>query len=200
MAEDFHLFKPQTNSPKDMLRKRMLTERASYPPAQKDTANWQIINNLRKVIMLNNEIGVIGLYVAIKNEPDILTSEVVDLRNQGVVVTLPRVIEEGWPLSFNTYNPSYKFSYDALGLNCAGGPVAKPRIICIPCLAFNREGYRLGYGKGYYDRTIQDLRKKSNNIITIGVAYAFQEVEDMPIEEHDEKLDYIVTEEEVITC
>jgi 5-formyltetrahydrofolate cyclo-ligase len=74
-----------------------------------------------------------------------------------------------------------------------------PRIVCIPCLAFNREGHRLGYGGGYYDRTIEDLKKKER-VITIGVAYSSQEVKDLPLEEHDQQLDFIVTEKEVITC
>lgn len=197
--EAFHLFNQLGNTEKDKLRKQMLAERLSFPIEEKNTADWQLMNNLRRVIMRESEIGVIGLYVSIKGEPDVLGSEIVDLRNSGVVVTLPRVIEKDWPLVFNTYNPSYDFNYDALGLECAGGPVATPRILCIPCLAFNRKGYRLGYGGGYYDRTIQDLQKKGE-VITVGIAYSSQEVEDLPLEEHDEKLDFIVTENEVITC
>jgi 5-formyltetrahydrofolate cyclo-ligase len=199
MGEAFHIFNPEGSSNKDKLRKQMLAERLSFPIEEKNTADWQLMNNLRRVLMLESEVGVVALYVAIKGEPDILGSEIINLRNSGIVVTLPRVIEKDWPLTFNTYNPSYDFSYDALGLECAGGPVAMPRIVCIPCLAFNREGHRLGYGGGYYDRTIEDLKKKER-VITIGVAYSSQEVKDLPLEEHDQQLDFIVTEKEVITC
>jgi 5-formyltetrahydrofolate cyclo-ligase len=197
--EAFHLFNVEGTSPKAKLRQKMLAERLSFPIDEKNTADWQLVNNLRRVLMRDSEVGVIALYVAMKGEPDILGSEIIDLRNSGVVVTLPRVIEKGWPLVFNTYNPSYEFSHDALGLPCSGGPVADPRIVCVPCLAFTRKGERLGYGGGYYDRTLQSLRE-SKNITTIGIAYSSQEVEKLPTEEHDQMLDFIVTENEVITC
>ena len=60
-------------------------------------------------------------------------------------------------------------------------------------VAFNKYKFRLGYGGGYYDRYIQKI-KKIKKTLTIGVAFSFQEVRKLPINEHDKKLDYIFTE------
>ena len=60
-------------------------------------------------------------------------------------------------------------------------------------MAFNKNKFRLGYGGGYYDRYIKKI-KKIKKILTIGMAFSFQEVSKLPINEHDKKLDYIFTE------
>lgn len=68
-----------------------------------------------------------------------------------------------------------------------------PDILLVPFLAFDRRGYRLGRGGGHYDATIQDLRAKKD-ILTIGVGYAAQAVLfNLPVEDHDEKMDIIIT-------
>ncbi len=66
-------------------------------------------------------------------------------------------------------------------------------IIIVPLLSFNRQGYRLGYGGGFYDRLLATL-----SIPTVGVAFAAQEAEVLPCEEHDVQLDWIVTETEIL--
>ena len=68
-----------------------------------------------------------------------------------------------------------------------------PEMIIVPLVGFSMSGYRLGYGGGYYDRFI-DVRNKSGKIITVGFGYSFQEVDDLPIELHDQKLNWILTE------
>jgi len=68
-----------------------------------------------------------------------------------------------------------------------------PEMIIVPLVGFSMSGYRLGYGGGYYDRFI-DVRNKSGKIITVGFGYTFQEVDDLPIELHDQKLNWILTE------
>ena len=69
-----------------------------------------------------------------------------------------------------------------------------PNIILVPILAFDRNKYRLGYGKGFYDRYLNKYLKKFNNIITVGVAFSFQKHHKLPIDKNDVKLDYILTE------
>lgn len=71
----------------------------------------------------------------------------------------------------------------------------EPDILLVPLLAFDRAGHRLGYGAGYFDRTLRELRAKKP-ILAIGIAYAGQEVDALPAEPHDEKLDWVVTERE----
>ena len=68
-----------------------------------------------------------------------------------------------------------------------------PVMIIVPLVGFSMSGYRLGYGGGYYDRFI-DAKNKSGKIITVGFGYTFQEVNDLPIESHDQKLNWILTE------
>ena len=78
-----------------------------------------------------------------------------------------------------------------------------PQILVVPLLSFDRELYRLGYGGGYYDKSINDLKKyfKKEKIffITIGLAYSIQEEKKIPREKHDMKLDYIITENGVLS-
>ena len=72
-----------------------------------------------------------------------------------------------------------------------------PCLLLVPLLAFDRRGLRLGYGGGYYDRTLAALRAK-NKILAVGIAYSIQEVDAMPVADHDQPLDWIVTEREAI--
>ena len=69
-----------------------------------------------------------------------------------------------------------------------------PNLILLPILAFDRNKYRLGYGKGFYDRYLNKYLKKINNILTVGVAFSFQKHHKLPINKNDVKLDYILTE------
>ncbi len=75
-------------------------------------------------------------------------------------------------------------------------PVVAPNIIVVPCLSFDRNGHRLGYGKGFYDRTL--ALAKYRNTFKIGVAYSAQECKSLPIEAQDERLDAFITEREII--
>ena len=69
-----------------------------------------------------------------------------------------------------------------------------PNLMLLPILAFDRNKYRLGYGKGFYDRYLNKYLKKFSNIITVGVAFSFQKHHKLPIDKNDVKLDYILTE------
>ncbi len=71
-----------------------------------------------------------------------------------------------------------------------------PDVLLIPLTVFNRQGYRIGYGGGYYDRYLS----QNPNVMKIGIGYSFQETSAQFQEDHDIKLDFIVTEKEVITC
>ncbi len=75
-------------------------------------------------------------------------------------------------------------------------PELQPRILLVPLAAFDRRGYRIGYGKGYYDRALSEL----GETVSIGIGYAAQEIDTVPDEPHDRRLDWIVTERETIRC
>ena len=69
-----------------------------------------------------------------------------------------------------------------------------PDIMLVPLLAFDKDKYRLGYGKGFYDRYLNRYLKKFKNILTVGVAFSFQKHHKLPIDKNDIKLNYILTE------
>ena len=69
-----------------------------------------------------------------------------------------------------------------------------PNFMLVPLLAFDNNNYRLGYGKGYYDRFLNKFLKIKKNITTIGVAFSFQKYNKLPVSNLDIKLDYILTE------
>ncbi len=68
-----------------------------------------------------------------------------------------------------------------------------PEVLLVPMLAFDRSGYRLGYGGGYYDRTLAALRA-AGRVLAVGIAYAAQEVPSVPHGPRDERLDWIATD------
>jgi len=74
-----------------------------------------------------------------------------------------------------------------------------PDVLLVPMLAFDREGFRLGYGGGFYDRTLEKLRAVKK-IVAIGVAYHAQMMDEVPRGPHDAPLDYVMTEQETFAC
>ena len=78
-------------------------------------------------------------------------------------------------------------------------PIVKPDVFLVPLLAFDKRGFRLGYGGGFYDRTIE-LARSQRQIIAVGVAFSGQKVKDVPHGKHDEPLDWMLTEEGAFKC
>jgi 5-formyltetrahydrofolate cyclo-ligase len=78
-------------------------------------------------------------------------------------------------------------------------PELLPDVLLVPMLAFDRNGYRLGYGGGFYDRTLVKLRA-IKPVVAIGVAYSAQEVPEVPRAPFDQPLDWIMTERETLKC
>jgi len=76
-------------------------------------------------------------------------------------------------------------------------PEVDPDVLLVPLLAFDRNGNRLGYGAGYYDMTIAALRAKQP-VVTVGIAFAAQEVDEVPTTPRDVRLDLVLTERETI--
>ena len=108
---------------------------------------------------------------------------------------LPVVVEPGQPLAFRRWHPGAAMEPGAFG---AAIPQDKteitPQILIVPLLAFDARGYRLGYGGGFYDRTLQGLRA-AGPVVAIGFAYGAQQVDAVPTEPTDQPLDFIVTED-----
>lgn len=113
-------------------------------------------------------------------------------------VCVPVVEANGAPLLFRTWSPRTRLVAGSFGAMIPiAGDTLVPRILIVPLLAFDRRGMRLGYGGGYYDRTLAELRR-AQPVRAIGFAFAAQEVPAVPSGQMDQPLDLIVTEDEVI--
>ena len=113
-------------------------------------------------------------------------------------VGVPVIEAADQPLSFARWSPEVEMVAGAFGAMIPVVPVLmEPEIVIVPLLAFNRQGGRLGYGGGFYDRTLEMLRGRRPTL-AIGFAFAGQEVEDLPLEATDQPLDLVVTEAGVI--
>ena len=121
------------------------------------------------------------------------------LEQAGHPIGLPVVMGRGRPLLFRRWRPGDRLEPRAFGLMepPATAPEMAPRVLLVPLLAIDREGYRIGYGGGYYDLTLASLRARGE-ILAIGVGYAAQGVASLPHDAHDERLDWMVTEEGAI--
>ncbi len=121
------------------------------------------------------------------------------LAARGQRLCLPVVVEPGAALVFRGWRPDTALEPAAFGTQVPGPdcPVLEPDVLLVPLLAFDRRGHRLGYGGGFYDRTLAGLRA-CRPVLAIGLAFAAQEVDEVPVEAGDQPLDRIVTEREVI--
>ena len=121
------------------------------------------------------------------------------LRNSGRIIGLPVTAAKPAPLTFRRWSKNCEMACDQYGIQYPkNGEVIAPQLLLVPLLAFTPRGDRLGYGGGYYDRTLAYLRAKlrsSGDIFACGVAYAGQEVENLPTDAHDVRLDGILTED-----
>ena len=117
------------------------------------------------------------------------------LAAKGHPLALPRVLRRAAPHEYRRWIEGDPLRPNAFEISepLAGAEIVTPSIVLVPMLSFDAAGYRLGYGGGYYDRTLALLRAASK-IVAVGIAYAGQEVPGVPRREHDEPLDAIVTE------
>jgi len=149
---------------------------------------------------LTVETGIVSGFIPYKSE--ITTVPLMNrLRRQGWQTCLPVVIGPEQPLLFREWAPG-----DALvpgvwdiPIPLESAPEVMPDVLLVPMLAFDRRGFRLGYGGGFYDRTLDKLRALKP-VVAIGVAYHAQMVEEVPIGIHDAPLDYVMTEQETFAC
>jgi len=134
--------------------------------------------------------SVVGGYHALPGEADpaLLLQALVA---KGCHIAFPRIVARGLPLDFHLVPDGEVLKPGAHGIHepQAHWPSVMPHLLLVPLLAFDGHGHRLGHGGGFYDRTLSAYR-----IRAIGLGYAAQEMESLPVEAHDMALDGILTE------
>jgi 5-formyltetrahydrofolate cyclo-ligase len=118
------------------------------------------------------------------------------LAGDGAIPALPVAVARGEPLQFRLWRPGDALAPGLFGVlePPADAPPVRPDVLLVPLLAFDRQGRRLGYGAGFYDRTIAGLRGAGPAPLCVGVGFAGQEMERVPADGFDAVLDWIVTE------
>lgn len=174
---------------KATLRKQLMALRAQWDPAAKASADAAIAD---AVLAWQADAGVhaLGVYWPLRGEPE-LGEAYAALALRGVKLSLPVVLERDAALAFAHWEPGEPMVRDQMGVAVprALRIVARPPALLVPCLGFNAERYRLGYGGGFYDRTLAPHPRP----ITVGIAYASLQVA-FASAPHDVALDLVLTE------
>ncbi|MEA2894486.1 MAG: 5-formyltetrahydrofolate cyclo-ligase [Bradyrhizobium sp.] len=118
------------------------------------------------------------------------------LAAQGARLALPAVMARGKSLAFRAWSAGDKLTLGPLGILEPSPAAAElvPDIVLVPLAAFDRAGHRIGYGAGHYDFTLAHLRK-AKTFAAIGLAFAAQQIPDVPAAAHDVRLDLVLTED-----
>jgi 5-formyltetrahydrofolate cyclo-ligase len=178
---------------KSKLRKKILKVRQKFNTKNIQLNFNQIIKILKREKITNK---IIGGYYPVNFEIDSLTL-LKKFKKKKFNISLP-IIKKNFQMDFH----SWSFS-EPLKINKYGIPepenknIVYPDVLLIPLVAFDKNLNRLGYGGGYYDRLIKKLSKKKK-FIKIGLAFSVQEIDKVPINMYDQKLDYIVTNKNII--
>jgi len=186
---------------KAALRKIMRARRAAIPSETRAAASISLRDGLtawlpREKFARADE--VIAGYWPIRDELDPRPAMQV-FAQRGHRLALPVSIAKREPLVFRAWLPGDPLAPDIMGIQAplSGAPEVVPWLVLVPMLAFDTSCRRLGYGAGFYDRTLATLRARVETL-AVGLAFDAQEVERVPVAEGDEPLDQVVTERMVI--
>lgn len=184
------------DAPKAALRAEAKRQRQAAARAAGDGAGQRVRDRFLAAIPLPPD-AVIAAYWPVGDEVDVRPL-LHALHERGHACLLP-VVTGPRPLIFREWRPGQALIAGAHGIPVPPptAPERAPRVLCVPLLAFDRTGHRLGYGGGHYDRTLAGLRA-AGPILAVGIAYADQEMASLPADGHDQRLDWVVTEADAI--
>jgi len=182
---------------KSQLRQRFLVQRKRLDEQQYIAQSFSV---QRLLLASDLFAGAVSLALYSPVQKEVATDYIFERsRAAGKKVCYPRVVGDGM----------HFYPVDTLDMmNCGAFGVCEPAItnpvvlddldlVIVPGVAFDMRGYRLGYGKGYYDRKLAGCQKRP---LLVGLCFEFQICQDLPIEEHDQSLDLLVTESRIIPC
>ena len=184
---------------KQTLRKNALAARAMMAHAAGELAAKRLAaNGLELIASLQGD--VISGYVPVRHEISV-TPLMEALALLGRTLALPVIDKADAPLIFRRHRPGEALIPGAFGIPVPpeDAPVTNPAILIVPLAAFDAAGNRLGYGGGYYDRTLAALRARPGGPVTaIGAAFSGQQLDAIPARATDQPLDWIITDRGVI--
>lgn len=181
---------------KAALRRDAAAGRDALPPDERQAAAQTIA--ARKFPLPVSPRAVVSGFMPLRSEISPLPL-MQSLGEQGARLALPRIVGRGKPLSMRAWQFGGPLERGQWSIRepKPDAPEVDPDILLVPLLAFDRAGYRIGYGAGYYDMTLARLRSLKT-IVAVGIAFAAQEVPEIPKTPRDERLDLVLTERETI--
>lgn len=175
------------------VRATLLARRAALSPAQRGAADAAIGQRL-DTLLARLTPASIGAYWPMRGEPE-LVGALTRWHEAGLTVALPRVLAPDAALQFIRWHPGAPLVRGRFNTRePAPGAALEPVALVIPCVGFDRHGHRLGYGGGFYDRTLAAMPA----VVTIGVAYETCELAAFEAEPHDRPMDWVVTEQRLL--
>ena len=173
---------------KSEIRKKILKIRKNNSLKNFNINFKDILNFLKKKKHINKVVG--GYYPYNYEFDDIEILEKFEKLNYQI--SLPKIKKKS-EMNFFSWSTKEPLEINKFGIpEPTSKKVMYPSILLVPLVAFDRHFNRIGYGGGFYDRYISKI-KKSKKVITIGLAYSFQKVKKVPVNNYDRKLDFIVT-------
>jgi len=184
-----------TQSDKAQLRTAALAKRDALPAAERQ----QGAETITREFPLSIKQGtIVSGFMPMRSEINPLPL-MRKLAAQGAQLALPVIQGRGKPLLMRAWSVGAPLEARQWGIKepTDDAPVVDPDVLLVPLACFDRAGHRVGYGAGYFDKTIRALRAKTS-VTAVGLAFAVQEIARVPATEFDEALDLVLTEREVI--
>jgi len=181
---------------KDQLRTAVLARRDALSDLAREAAAQRFAASADIFDVTPNT--VVAGYMPMRNEAD-PRPLMHALAGRGARLALPAIVTRDAALEFRAWASGDELERGLFGTLQPFASVERlqPDIVLVPLAAFDRRGHRIGYGGGYYDRTLAGLRA-AKPVVAAGVAFAMQEVETVPASHHDARLDIIVTDIETV--
>jgi len=186
----------EINVNKEYQRKISIKKRATLKDI--NSSAFKILQDHLKDLINFKNYKIIASFISFKSE---ISTQFLNefLLNNGKILCLPIIKNNSETLNFIEYNLKTKLVSGKFGI-MQPSDLSKeflPEIILTPCLAFDDNGFRLGYGGGYYDKTFSYLKKIKRKFISIAVAFDDQKIDELVHDKYDQKIDYILTEKKL---
>ncbi|MFU0505174.1 5-formyltetrahydrofolate cyclo-ligase [Pseudaminobacter sp. NGMCC 1.201702] len=172
-------------------RKRLIDERLGVDAEERKVLSTRIATGLDRVVGKSGS-RIVSAYWPFRGEPD-LRDWMIRMHGRGARIALPVVIKNGWPLEFRIWAPGDPLVRGVWNILVpAHGPAVQPDVVVAPVVGFDEANYRLGYGGGFFDRTLAAMPRRP---LVVGVGYVAGKIRTIYPQDHDIPMDVIVTDE-----